>query len=128
MNYSQTQLVPQGKFKDYDADLSLGKRGELETLGILSGTLEVKTDRLAYRSGNLFVEYECRGKASGLAATTADWWAFNILDDTGAIKCVLLVKTDRLKAECRAIYSAKKTNGGDDNAAKGVLLPIRRLL
>lgn len=125
---SQPQLVPQGKFKDFDADLSLGKRGELEALGILQGTLEVKTDRMAYRTGNLFVEFECRGKPSGIAVTKASWWAFNILDNTKDIVAILLVETGRLKQACRMAFKENRIiNGGDDMAARGILLPIREL-
>lgn len=40
---------------------------------------EVKSDRLTYKTGNLYVEYECSGKPSGIATTTADYWFYFVV-------------------------------------------------
>jgi hypothetical protein len=41
--------------------------------------VEVKSDRLAGKTGNLCIEYEYKGKPSGINATTADYWMYFIL-------------------------------------------------
>lgn len=43
-------------------------------------TVEVKNDMLHARTGNLGVEFECRGKKSGINVTMADWWCFALHD------------------------------------------------
>ena len=88
--------------------------------------IEIKSDRIIHRTGNLFIEYESRGNPSGLATTTADYWIyrFNELDSA------LILPTITLKQVCRN-YFIKKTfikNGGDSDTSKGFLVPLRRLL
>ncbi len=39
-------------------------------------TFEVKNDLMAERTGNVAIEYECRGKPSGLAVTRAEFWVY----------------------------------------------------
>lgn len=45
-----------------------------------SKTFEVKTDLMCGRTGNFAIEYECRGKPSGIVTTEADYWIYK-LDD-----------------------------------------------
>jgi hypothetical protein len=112
----------------FDVDLRFGQVTEGLVKMMLSKDsdllIEVKTDRLAIKTGNIAIEYECRGKPSGIAATKADWWAIQYTD--GAI---LFIKTERLKEICRRLYktSANKS-GGDDNASKMILVPLKELL
>ena len=66
---------------NYSYDLLLGQKGEgllADILKLKGDKVEVKTDYKATRTGNLFIEYESRGKASGLSTSTADYWAFII--------------------------------------------------
>jgi hypothetical protein len=39
-------------------------------------TVEVKSDYRASETGNSAVEYECRGKPSGINTTQADYWVY----------------------------------------------------
>ena len=39
-------------------------------------TFEVKNDLMAAQTGNIAIEYECRGKPTALAATVADFWIY----------------------------------------------------
>lgn len=41
-------------------------------------TFEVKHDLMATQTGNVAVEYACRGKDSGLTTTLADYWIYKI--------------------------------------------------
>jgi hypothetical protein len=50
------------------------------TIGELSRTYEVKTDLMCGKTGNFALEYECRGKPSGIVTTEADYWIYK-LDD-----------------------------------------------
>lgn len=54
-------------------------------------TVEVKHDMTHERTGNLGVEFECRGKASGIDVTMADWWCFALYDG------FWVIKTDKLR-------------------------------
>lgn len=72
-------------------------------------TYEVKTDVYPRDTGNMVIEFECRGKASGINATTADYFTyfFPALGEIWNIEC------DRLR---KLIAEAKPhvfTNAGD---------------
>jgi len=93
-----------GKF-DFNQDLENGKeaerefatvliqRGQLKALSfnddnrydlavLLSNGVrfkfEIKDDMTASRTGNVGVEFECRGKPSGINVTEADYWVFRL--------------------------------------------------
>lgn len=106
--------------------LLLEKKGEDWVNMLFNGKefIEVKTDRLAYKTGNVFIEYECRGKPSGIATTTATYWIYKIEQTDTAI----IVPIERLKNICRILYKENKTSlGGDNNLSKGLLVPIIQL-
>jgi hypothetical protein len=56
-------------------------------------TYEVKNDLMAEKTGNIAIEYECRGKQSGLAITIADFWIYKFCGD------FFLFDTKKLRAE-----------------------------
>ena len=88
--------------------------------------VEVKSDAIARRTGNLFVEYRQRGRPSGIAVTEAEYWAFEYDQD-----CWLVVPTQRLLEITREVYRdypERRRKGGDFNLYDGVLVPIRLLL
>lgn len=108
---------------DFRYDLKVGNIKEEELADIFSNKkVEVKYDQLSLKTGNIFVEYESRGKKSGLARTEAEYycWAFG---DTFHI-----IKTKDLKERCRKyIGTSRDTIGGDNNTSRGILLPITEL-
>jgi len=131
----------------FDFDLRRGKVGEKYVSKILNalqrGTIEVKTDYGSNRTGNLFVEFEQKGKTgdwkpSGIAASEAEFWAFAFKD--GAV----IVRSSHLKKVCKEVLKESPTvvrdgqefpaavghRGGNDNsnAARGVKLPLSRLV
>jgi len=109
---------------DFSHDLEVGQIGEHALGQILEGTdIEVKTDLRAHRTGNVFVEYQSRGKPSGIAKTNAQWWAF-IISDTQ----IILIETEKLKEVCRELYNLSSVVGGDNDTSSGVLVPISRLV
>lgn len=113
--------------RTFDIDVVYGEVGENHVLSLLNGVtkVEVKTDRIAHRTGNLAIEYASRGLPSGIATTEADYWAFVIGDN----KTVIFITTERLKELARRFYKAGHTvDGGDDNTSKIILIPINELL
>jgi hypothetical protein len=110
---------------DFAFDLQMGQAEEIWLSDLLkSKTVEVKRDYMAAKTGNLFVEFESRGKASGLATTRADFWAF-ILDG----ERVIILPTEFLKRVCREIFKEGRTvKGGDSNTSMGVLVKIEELV
>ena len=109
---------------DFKYDLKVGKVKESELGDAFTGkTIEVKRDLKAGATGNVFVEYESRGKPSGISTSEADYWCF-------ALRFVfLLIPTQRLKALCRPyLGGSRDKQGGDSNTSKGILLPVKELL
>ena len=66
--------------KSFTHDLELGEVAETCLNDIFKdhSKIEVKTDFIAHKTGNLFVEIYSRGKKSGLSTTTANYWIFKI--------------------------------------------------
>lgn len=119
----------------FDVDLQFGQEGErwLSWLGTDQARVEVKTERDTWAStGNAVFEYECRGKPSGIAVTEADYWLHIFRLGNRNLMSVMF-DTIELKAWLRMAYRSPETfgvrltSGGDDNAAKVILVPITRL-
>lgn len=114
---------------DFRHDLKVGQVGEQLLADILQGkTVEVKRDFWISRSENLAVEFESRGKPSGIATSEADYWAFIAAGEVED-EIVLLIKTSRLKK----IAKLEKQKGnikamGDNNTSLSVLVKWGNLL
>lgn len=110
---------------DFRYDLEVGQLHE-KWLGDLleSKTIEVKRDFMASQTGNVFVEFFSRGKASGIATSEALYWAFILGEQT-----VVLLPTDKLKTLARQAHkNGHIVNGGDANTSRGVLISVERLV
>jgi hypothetical protein len=108
-------------------DLDFGEKAEDWVKEIFfDGTkVEVKFDRMAHITGNIFVEIYSRGEKSGISATQANHWIFVIEEKSMSI----IVSTVRLKELCRIVYQTDgMVKGGDNNTSFGVLIPIKLLL
>jgi hypothetical protein len=85
-------------------------------------TYEVKADFAAQKTGNIFLEYECSEKPSGLFATQSDKWvillqhanSFYVFSPTDMMESLLTLKLRQVK-------------GGDGYRARGFLLPVAKL-
>ena len=83
--------------------------------------VEVKSDAQYQKTGNFYVEYECNGKPSGIAATKSKYY-YIYLDK------LYILKTEDLKDKCRKYLNTKKDKkGGDNMASKGITIPINEL-
>tara|TARA_R100000773_G_C4200767_1_gene103353 strand:+ start:250 stop:606 length:357 start_codon:yes stop_codon:yes gene_type:complete len=110
---------------DFSHDLLVGQVAE-QFLGELlqNKKIEVKHDKIAHRSGRVFVEFECRGKPSGITTTQSDFWAFILGNEV-----VLIISKDRLTSLCNEEYkNGNIIKGGDSNASKGFLINLVNLI
>ena len=109
---------------NFDLDFPLGEEFEQQFLGIMSGGhIECKRDYLTHKWGNVFLEYESRGKPSGIATTEAMWWVFGICNKNGDVETIVMASTEWLKsAQKNPKY--RHTSGGDEGSSMGVLIPV----
>ena len=71
-------------------------------------SFEVKNDLMAERTGNVAIEYESRGKLSGISVTKADFWIYKF---TGLF---FMFETEKIKRELLVNQNFhKKVTGGD---------------
>lgn len=118
---------------NFQKDLALGTVGEEYIKSIFADDkikLEVKKDDWAARTGNLALEFECRGKPSGILTTKADFYCFVI-----GHHFVLTLPVDFLRKIYDEYHNQPqyvKAMGDKDNngvpVAKSILLPWRELL
>lgn len=110
--------------KFYDIDLPGGQEWESFFKNIVtSGEIECKRDKKAHETGNVFIEYQCRGKPSGLSITKANWWAIGIDNKNGNVETAILASVPWLKHICRKYYkTSRDVVGGDNNLSRGILL------
>ena len=114
--------------ENFDIDLLRGLNGEVEALDVLTGKLEVKTDFMAHKTGNIAVEIECNGKPSGLTTTEANYWLFNIRIPK-AEPMMLIISRQRLKRLVQMhLHRNHYCMGGDKNASKLVLIPVSEVI
>jgi hypothetical protein len=75
-------------------------------------TVEVKEDFTCERTGNVGLEFSCRGKDSGIACSKADFYVYKIHEPTGQIH-FYMIKTDELKKLIHHKFYHRIVNGGD---------------
>jgi len=105
----------------------------IRELAALDGTVEVKTDMQAARTGNLAVEWECymrqtsSWEPSGVQVSRADVFAFVIPIDSDIEKAdVHIVRTERLRDLVRDLPVIEANRHGQ-NPTRIKLLPTCRL-
>lgn len=109
---------------DFKYDLGVGKlKGETKLHTMLEDSkIEVKFDRKTRDTGNVYIEYESRNKASGIRTTQADYWAYFIEDEE-----VYVVSVEKLKEKI-AKLNPKRIPGGDNNTSMGFLIKLEELI
>ena len=109
---------------NFKYDLEVGQVKEKELADILQNkTIEVKRDLMTKDTGNVFIEYECRGKPSGISKTKSDFYCI-------AVEYMFIIlPTKKLKNIVRPfIGTSRDVVGGDDNLSKGILLSTKELI
>ncbi len=76
---------------DFKYDLEIGQKYETMLGELLGQTIEVKRDFKALETKNIFVEYESRGKRSGISTTLATYWCYWLSDYH-----LIIIETDKL--------------------------------
>ena len=107
------------KFKK---DLNYGKKHEKLVIESHKN-YELKTDRLACKTGNIFVEFESRKKESGIKTSKADIWIFKIVNKNDKHLFSIEIPLDRL---LNRVYNStyRIVAGGDNLTSKGYLIPL----
>ena len=114
--------------KRFDLDLAYGQVFEKKVADILGNSkIEVKTEKDKWKTtGNIVIEYESRGKPSGIITTDADYWLHNLAmgDD---IVLSFLTKVSTLRKYI-AQHNPRSVRGGDDMTSKLYLIKLTDLV
>ena len=113
---------------DFRYDLEIGKEGERIVDSLFKDKLvEVKRDSWVSKSGNIAIEYESRGKPSGIATTQADYWII-IFSGGYQDKVMYVFETQILKKVSRKYFKKGNVKAmGDNNTSMSVLIPIKEI-
>jgi hypothetical protein len=101
---------PLGCFKAYD-------------LCVDNVKYEVKSDRKTYKSGNICIEYECNGVASGIRTTTADFYVYFVVVASN-VHHLYIIPVEYIKEIIADKKYHKDIRGGDGWRAKIYLFDI----
>jgi hypothetical protein len=89
---------------DYDIRMKFSSGKEV--------TIEIKEDFSCARTGNVGVEYECRGKESGISVSKADFYLYKVHTPEGK-KSVYIIQTHKLKEMIENNLYHRTVVGGD---------------
>lgn len=111
-----------GYAPQFDLRIVDGDRAEERFTRLLSAggeTIEVKSDVRSRTSYKVAIEYEQHGVKSGIAKTTAAWWAIETYQDT-----FIVLPTETLKKHARRALREDGSVRMGDNGNVGVLVPV----
>lgn len=77
-------------------------------------TFETKEDFLCEQTGNVGLEFECRGKPSGIQTTQADFYIYKLHTTNGIEYVIFPVKKIKKMIETKKYF--RIVNGGDKNS------------
>jgi hypothetical protein len=112
---------------NFEYDLQIGQEGEKTIAMIFEAPvekIEVKRDMKAIKTGNLYFEYESRGRKSGIATTKAEYIFIIVNGSAGG----LFFETSKLKKILRPLIQTHTKLGGDSDSSKGILISISELM
>lgn len=75
-------------------------------------TIEIKEDFTCRKTGNIGLEYHCRGKPSGISVSKADIYLYKVHEPNGE-KNMYAIKTSNLKKMIENELYHRIVNGGD---------------
>lgn len=128
--------ISEGRSPQWDLDLRYGKAGEKLVAafieGFTNGTIEVKSDRLAAETGNVYIEAECRvatgWQPSGIVTTKAEYWAI-VLGEAVVIGVpTSIIRRCYEKALQPGMEWARREEKDGSHPTRGVVLPLNLLL
>ena len=109
----------------FTKDLSYGKKHEKLVMKSMEN-FELKTDRMAHKTGNVYVEFQSRGKDSGIRTSKSDTWIFKIVSKGDRHLFSVQIPLTRLKKLVSTDY--RIVPGGDNLTSRGYLVPITDLI
>ena len=112
----------------FDIDLEYGQIFEQKIAAIFQNSkIEVKTERDKWNStGNIVIEFESRGKPSGIATTEADYWFHNLA--LGEDIVMTLVFPTKILRNYIIQTMPRIVSGGDNNTSRLYLLNLQSLV
>tara|TARA_Y100001938_G_scaffold128908_1_gene183219 strand:+ start:238 stop:642 length:405 start_codon:yes stop_codon:yes gene_type:complete len=132
------KMKKRNKDNRFDIDLDFGNIGEeyIQKIFDGDGKVEVKTERDMGESnkwkttGNMVIEFMCRGKKSGISVTQASTWV-HCFYYKNKIEFSLVFNVKELKAKIKDLYKkgiARRVKGGDNNLSDILLIPIKEMI
>ena len=114
--------------KRFDLDLQYGQVFEKKVADMLQNSkIEVKTERDMWKlTGNIAIEFESRGKPSGIATTEADYW-FHNLAKGDEIVMTLVFPVAKLRYYI-GDNMPRMVRGGDNNTSRMYLISLTDLV
>ena len=109
----------------FNKDLSYGKRHEKLVMKSMEN-FELKTDRMAHKTGNVYVEFQSRGRDSGIRTSKSDTWIFKIVSNGDRHLFSIQIPLTRLRKLVSKDY--RVVPGGDNLTSRGYLVPITDLI
>ena len=114
--------------KRFDIDLKYGQIFEQKVADMLGNSkIEIKTERDKWHATkNIVIEYESRGKPSGIATTEAEYWFHNLaMGDDVVLTLVFPVEGLRRYISKN---NPRTVKGGDDFTSKLYLINLKELV
>ena len=124
--------MPKGN-KKFDIDLKYGQEREDRVVSLLMSKkekCEVKTERdWWYKTGNIAIELEYKGKPSGLNITEATYW-IHVLQEENEPFCFVIIPVKKLKIIVKKLIESgeKPRMVGDGNNSKCLIVKKEILL
>ena len=108
----------------FTKDLSYGKKHEKLVMKSMEN-FELKTDRMAHKTGNVYVEFQSRGRDSGIRTSKSDTWIFKIVSNGDRHLFSIQIPLTRLRKLVSKDY--RVVPGGDNLTSRGYLIPLADL-
>ena len=109
----------------FTKDLSYGKKHEKLVMKSMEN-FELKTDRMAHKTGNVYVEFQSRGRDSGIRTSKSDTWIFKIVSKGDRHLFSIQIPLTRLRKLVSKDY--RVVPGGDNLTSRGYLVPLTDLI
>lgn len=97
------------------ADININNDGRYDLEVVLKDGdlkyIEIKEDFMCAKTGNIAIEYRCRGKTSGISTTKADIWIYKVHTKNGHE--LYGIDIDDLRKSINRSEFFRKVTGGD---------------
>ena len=117
LNYDEFKMCVENKsFSSWDIEIT---KDNIKTY------YEVKSDRKAFQSGNIAIEYICNNKPSGISTTKSDYYAYFIINSKFNTYDLYIIPIQIIHSFIQLKKYKMSINGGDNYKSKMYLFDIR---